>query len=756
METVDLLAGTLRSRYRLQKELGRGGMGRVFEAVQLNLGRRVAVKVLHSRLFEDAESRGRFVLEARLLGRLSHPNLVLLFEAELDGDCPCIVMELVEGPTLASVVREARRLPPAEALKLALPVLGALEYLHSEGVVHRDVKPENVLLAGGDHPKLADLGMARLEGHERLTAKGFMVGTPMFMPPEQMMARAVGPTADLYAFGVLLYNLVTGGYPISFGDPTGMLLAKSKLDPEFLTRRLPGDARWLAGPLASCLAAKPDARVQTAGELRRELLGSQPARVSRGAVPRARTTAVLEPARWRGHVVAAAVGSLALFMAVLAVVLGDPFGWRRASAAAAHAPERFRQEARPGASVVSWVSKRPYVSSVRVGSRVCRSGTTTAEHEVTVDRVPWGAPPEAVLLFPDGSTSKPFRLRSEPMTVRPAVRRGPRAARVEMQLPEPSALTVALADGERTVLRRESARAERHQLELPLRDDGRDYQLRVETPGEGLLASQMPEVVVTSPRRVFSQVLDDLRALELSDMVRVLNVDTARQLPPPHLAGLVHEKLERAWFRRLGLLEELAPGILGPGFEDREFLKLCLRDLEGLCVLEQCCNIHGIPVATGIRRILGERWRSYAGPAPAGGRSIEAAFPEPVVITGGIVWEIFEVGMNQRARKEHLVTVPALPAGRARLAYVTVTLKQGRCDGELSVVLLGPGGRDILGMRLLYPERKSTPEPVQLTHAFDPGLLQPGPNRFVIRFVAIPGGAVGATTVTGLRLTLED
>jgi hypothetical protein len=149
-------------------------------------------------------------------------------------------------------------------------------------------------------------------------------------------------------------------------------------------------------------------------------------------------------------------------------------------------------------------------------------------------------------------------------------------------------------------------------LELPLPDTGRDYLLRVDTPGEGLLASQMPEVVVTSPRRVVSQLLDELRALRLSDMVRVLNVDTARQLRPAHLAGLVREKLERAWFRRFGLLQELASGILGPGFEDREFLKLCLRELEGLCVLDQCCNIHGIPLETGVRRVLGERWRRSA------------------------------------------------------------------------------------------------------------------------------------------------
>jgi hypothetical protein len=112
--------------------------------------------------------------------------------------------------------------------------------------------------------------------------------------------------------------------------------------------------------------------------------------------------------------------------------------------------------------------------------------------------------------------------------------------------------------------------------------------------------------------------------------------------------------------------------------------------------------------------------------------------------------------MNQRARKEHLVSVPALPAGRARLAYVTVTLMQGRCDGELTVSLQGRGGGDALAMRLLYPERQSTTEPVQLTHAFDPGLLRQGPHRFVIRFTAIPGGAVGAATVTGLRLTLVD
>ncbi|MBI4872614.1 MAG: hypothetical protein HY814_13720 [Candidatus Riflebacteria bacterium] len=168
---------------------------------------------------------------------------------------------------------------------------------------------------------------------------------------------------------------------------------------------------------------------------------------------------------------------------------------------------------------------------------------------------------------------------------------------------------------------------------------------------------------------------------------------------------------------------ERTPDPSNPRLDDLDLLRTCVRDLEILAALDQTCNIHRIPLDTGARRIQGQRWRSHAGPPPAGGRTFRAPFTEPVIVTGGIVWEVFE---------------------------------QGRCDGDVHVVLRGPAGQDRIDLSLLYPERESTPGPVELTHAFDPSLLSPGVNRFLIRFVAIPGGAVGATTVTGLRVTLVD
>jgi len=220
----DPLVGRVLDGYRIEELLGRGGMGTVYKATQLSLGRPVALKILTDELANDEQFLTRFRREADALSRLSHPNIVTVLErGEFDGR-PYLAMEFVDGPSLRQIMREGR-LPPTEALKIVSSVLSALQHAHDKGIVHRDIKPENVLLARGNVVKVADFGLSRLvDGPDmtRLTRTNLVLGTYEYMAPEQREhARDADHRADLYATGVILYEMLTGELPIGrFGLPS--------------------------------------------------------------------------------------------------------------------------------------------------------------------------------------------------------------------------------------------------------------------------------------------------------------------------------------------------------------------------------------------------------------------------------------------------------------------------------------------------------------------------------------------------------
>jgi len=221
----DPLVGRTLDGYKVEEVIGRGGMGTVYRATQLSLGRPVALKVLTSDLATDPQFLERFHREADILSRLSHPNIVTVFErGEVDGQ-PYLVMEFVEGGTsLRDVVRRGQ-LDPGEALRVVSSVLSALQHAHEKGIVHRDIKPENVLLARGDIVKVADFGLSRLLDLDqtRLTRTHLVLGTYEYMAPEQREhAREADERSDLYATGVVLYEMLTGELPIGrFELPSG-------------------------------------------------------------------------------------------------------------------------------------------------------------------------------------------------------------------------------------------------------------------------------------------------------------------------------------------------------------------------------------------------------------------------------------------------------------------------------------------------------------------------------------------------------
>ncbi|MEV0479838.1 serine/threonine-protein kinase [Streptomyces sp. NPDC050508] len=206
-------------RYRLTEQIGRGGMGTVWRADDEVLGRQVAIKRLHARPELSADELAtryeRTRREARSAARIAHPNVIVVHDVVDDDGHPCIVMEYVPGTTLADLLKDGRTLPHQEAARIGLDMVAALRAAHAAGVLHRDVKPGNVLLGAGDRIVLTDFGIAMTEGTSTLTKTGEMVGSIHYMAPERIRGLTPGTASDLWALGATLYQAVEGRPPFS-------------------------------------------------------------------------------------------------------------------------------------------------------------------------------------------------------------------------------------------------------------------------------------------------------------------------------------------------------------------------------------------------------------------------------------------------------------------------------------------------------------------------------------------------------------
>ena len=246
-------------RYALKAPLGRGGMGVVWRARDAVLGREVAVKeVVFPPAMADDERRpaqARVMREARAAARLNHPGAVTLYDVIRDDGGTFIVMELVDGPTLADLVRADGPLPPERVAELAAQLVGALEAAHAVGIVHRDVKPGNVMVPEQGMVKLADFGVASLQGDPQLTATGLVIGSPAYMAPEQAKGEESGPPADFWALGATMFYAVEGEPPFDRGTSIATLAAVVNEPPRDLRR-----AGALAPLITALLAKDPGSR----------------------------------------------------------------------------------------------------------------------------------------------------------------------------------------------------------------------------------------------------------------------------------------------------------------------------------------------------------------------------------------------------------------------------------------------------------------------------------------------------------------
>jgi predicted Ser/Thr protein kinase/tetratricopeptide (TPR) repeat protein len=255
---ASLKSGSTFGRHEIVELVGRGGMGVVYRARQTGLDRVVALKVISPRLAADRGFVDRFEREAKTLARLSHPNIVAVYDCGVEGGTPYLVMEYVEGVSLRRLLAE-RRLPPDEALRIVPQLCDALEYAHAQGVVHRDIKPENILIDTKGQVRIADFGLAMVAGigASRLTQSGAVMGTPHYMAPEQVEnPKNVDHRADIYSMGVVFYEMLTGELPLgAFAKPSEKAKVHQRLD-EIVLR---------------ALAKEPERRYQQASEMREDV-----------------------------------------------------------------------------------------------------------------------------------------------------------------------------------------------------------------------------------------------------------------------------------------------------------------------------------------------------------------------------------------------------------------------------------------------------------------------------------------------------
>jgi serine/threonine-protein kinase len=290
---------TVAGRYVTGELLGTGGMGEVYDAVDTRLDRPVALKRLRADLADDEAMRRRVETEARLAARLTHPNVVTVFDSGLEGGHPFIVMERLDGRTLRDELAEGP-MKPETARSMALQVLEALAAAHGIGLIHRDVKPGNILVAGDGTWKVADFGIATsIEDDHTLTKTGELLGSASYLAPERLEGHAATTRSDVYSLGVVLYEALSGRRP--FGDGQPMALAMRIRDGRYeplrqIVRRLdPAFARTVA----RAMSKDPMARYATAEEMAAALTG-QPAAVASGETTAiverpSESTAILEP-----------------------------------------------------------------------------------------------------------------------------------------------------------------------------------------------------------------------------------------------------------------------------------------------------------------------------------------------------------------------------------------------------------------------------------------------------------------------------
>jgi eukaryotic-like serine/threonine-protein kinase len=289
-----MIGTTLSGRYRLEAKLGSGGMSTVYLARDETLDRQVAVKVMHREMSEQADQLERFRQEARAVAKLSHPNVVSVIDAGEDGGHPYIVFEYVEGETLKQRINRVGALETQDAIAYAIEVARGLSVAHARKLVHRDIKPQNVLIDGEGRAKLTDFGISRQLEQDGMTATGRVLGTTDYVSPEQAMGRVVDPRSDIYSLGVVLYEMLLGQVPFKADSQVGVAMKHVNEDLPDVQRRREDLSAAIALVVERATAKDPDQRYQQVGEMIDDLSTALEVEAARAGSTTGEATTVLE------------------------------------------------------------------------------------------------------------------------------------------------------------------------------------------------------------------------------------------------------------------------------------------------------------------------------------------------------------------------------------------------------------------------------------------------------------------------------
>jgi serine/threonine protein kinase len=260
-------------RYEILGELGQGAMGVVYKAKDPLIDRVVAIKTINLGLAleEKDEYEGRFYQEAKAAGRLSHPNIVTIYDVGKSGDVAYIAMEFLHGKELRDIMNEGGLLPVDKALDIAAQVSQGLAYAHEHGIVHRDVKPSNIMVANDGHVKITDFGIARMASASVRTQTGMVVGSPKYMSPEQVMGKEIDQRSDIFSLGVMLYEILTGQAPFNGENINAIMyqtLNSVPVPPGLLNSDVPEMADFI---VVKALSKSPEDRYQNASDFAADL-----------------------------------------------------------------------------------------------------------------------------------------------------------------------------------------------------------------------------------------------------------------------------------------------------------------------------------------------------------------------------------------------------------------------------------------------------------------------------------------------------
>ncbi|MBN1290099.1 MAG: Stk1 family PASTA domain-containing Ser/Thr kinase [Actinobacteria bacterium] len=266
-----MIGKVLNNRYELRALIGSGGMADVYRASDNLLGRPVAVKILHPQYAKDPIFIERFRQEAQAAANLNQPNIVNVYDWGIEGDIYFLVMEYVEGRDLKDIILEGGPLLPERTVEIALAICSALDAAHAQGIVHRDIKPQNIIITKDNQVKVMDFGIARAPGGAAMTQTGTIMGTAQYISPEQAQGRPADPRSDLYSIGIVLYEMLTGKTPFDGENPVAIAYKQVREDPLPPSMTNPDISPELEAVVMKSLSKNPENRYQSALEMRSDL-----------------------------------------------------------------------------------------------------------------------------------------------------------------------------------------------------------------------------------------------------------------------------------------------------------------------------------------------------------------------------------------------------------------------------------------------------------------------------------------------------